>query len=81
MSTSLRLDTVISEFPERNNILKIYVPNGTAVVGIDGIRNRSEEEMLFQTGCRLKYVGKWIISDKKRIYEFEIIRLDDNYIY
>ncbi len=47
LSTSIRKETVISEFPSYNNILKIYVPKGAFALCVDGIRKRGEEEMVF----------------------------------
>ena len=75
MSTSLRLDTVLKEFPSYECIMKIYVSKGASVLGIDAIMNRNEEEMLFPEKQKLKFLGK---KKKKykciyEIYEFELM--------
>ncbi len=49
MSTSLRFDTVIEAYGNKDYFLKLYVPEGASVMGVDLIRKRSEEEMLFAT--------------------------------
>ncbi len=49
MSTSLRFDTVVEEYGDKGYILKLYVPKGASVMGVDLIKKRSEEEMLFAT--------------------------------
>ena len=74
MSTSLRLETVMKEFPSYECILKIYVFKGALALGVDCIRDRKEEEMLFPEQQWLKYIGKKRnIKTAKTIYEFELI--------
>ena len=74
MSTSLRFDTVVREFQPYDCILKIYVPKGAFVLGIDCIDDRNEEEMLFPNNQWLKYIGKERKKRKaKSIYEFKLV--------
>lgn len=74
MSTSLRLETVLREFPSYDCIMKIYVPKGAFVLGVDGIKDRSEEEMLFPENQWLKYIDKKKNKEiGKYIYEFELV--------
>lgn len=74
MSTSLRLETVLREFPSYDCIMKIYVPKGAFALGVDGIKDRSEEEMLFPENQWLKLVNKKKNRVQDRyIYEFELI--------
>lgn len=71
LSTSLRKEYVYDSFPLRDNILKIYVPKGVYVLGANGINVRNEQEMLFPTGQRIKFLTKE--EDKKNrktIYNF-----------
>lgn len=75
MSTSLRLETVLEEF-SYENILKIYVPKGAHAVGLDGINDRNEEEMLFAQKQRLFFRKRKRLKKyngvKRRMYEFEL---------
>lgn len=74
MSTSLRLETVISEFPSYDCIMKIYVSKGAFALGVDGIKDRDEEEMLFPEKQWLKFIDKKKNKETgKYIYEFELV--------
>jgi hypothetical protein len=70
LSTSLLLETVLNKFsPEI--IMKIYVPKEAHVLGVDGIENRNENEMLFTENQRLKFIT-CANNINRKIYEFEL---------
>ncbi|MBP3805916.1 MAG: hypothetical protein J6I76_18865 [Oribacterium sp.] len=75
MSTSLLKESLLEDNSSYTDLLKIYVPQGIHVLGVDFIKDRGEYEMLFPEKQHLKYIGhhKNIIK-KARIYEFQLIK-------
>lgn len=74
LSTTLRKQVAYDSFPDREYLLKLYVPKGVHVLGVDCFWERSEEEMLFPTGVTLKLSRRYPKREnKKTIYEFYVI--------
>lgn len=74
ISTSLTKDIVTSDeaYSEHSNLLKIYIPQNTVGIYVNGIAKRKEQELLLSPNGYFKLIKNPYNEGNKKIYECQL---------